>query len=305
MNIIFFGTDEFATIVLQRLMESNANICAVVAPPDEPAGRKQIPQSSPVKLFAQSHELTILQPKKFDTETLNALNGYGADVGVLTVYGKLLPNSLLTLFPKGVVNIHPSLLPRYRGPSPIKTALLNGDKETGVTIILLDEKMDHGPMLAQSKTNIDPDEKLPELRDRLAHIGAELLIDTLKDYLENTAPLIQQDDASATFTRFFTKDDGKIDLNKPSAEINNQFRAFYDWPGIWTIWQGKRLKLLNVAISELHPTNIKNGELFIDSEKLYIQCGSDSLQILELQPEGKSPLTAQQFINGYRKHIQS
>lgn len=305
-RIIFFGTDEFATIVLEHLLENGIGIAAVVTTPDEPAGRKKILAPSIVKQFAEQKKLPILQPATFDSSILEQLKKCNADVAVLAVYGKILPPRVLTLFPKGIINIHPSLLPKYRGPSPIKTALKNGDVETGVTIIKLDEEMDHGPVLAQRAVRISPDEKLSELRDRLALEGGRLLSVTLPRYMDDKVPLFPQDDSRATYTKFITKDDGKIDWKKSADEIYNQFRAFYDWPGVWTEWRGKRLKLLDVSVADnVTSADDEPGKFFSfpGHADLYVTCGSGYLKIMKLQLEGKSPLTDEQFVNGYLKSL--
>lgn len=304
--IIFFGTDEFAAIVLEHLLEARWNICAVVTTPDEPAGRKKILTPPVVKQFAEKRRMTILQPKIFDSPTLKQLKQCNAACAVLAVYGKILPTQVLELFPRGVINIHPSLLPKYRGPSPIKTALLNGDAKAGVTIIRLDDKMDHGPILAQREVDIPPNEKLPDLRDRLALEGAKLLSATLPRYMDDEVPLIPQDDSQATYTKLFTKNDGKIDWKKSANEIYNQFRAFYDWPGVWTEWHGKRLKIAEMSVADdVTSADDEPGKFFSfpGHSDLYATCGNWYLKITKLQLEGKSPLTDEQFVHGYQKFL--
>ncbi|MDP2629797.1 MAG: methionyl-tRNA formyltransferase [Candidatus Uhrbacteria bacterium] len=301
MKIVFFGTDEFAAIVLERLIAEHAGVCAIVSTPDKPAGRNKTLRMSAVTVSAKKYGLPILQPETFDEHVREAIRTYNADVGLLTVYGKILPQTVLELFPKGIVNIHPSLLPLYRGVSPIKTALLNGDRETGITIIVLDDKMDHGPILAQSKTDILPDEKLPNLRNRLALMGATVVRDMLPKYVAGNMLPVPQDHARATYTKLLTKEDGRIQWSKSRQEIYNQFRALYDWPGTWTEWRGKRIKILEIKPADVTPQNTEVNDIFFVLDKhLYAICGNaESFQITQLQVEGKNAVTGTAFIHGY------
>lgn len=195
-----------------------------------------------------------------------------ADLGVVAVYGKILSQKILDHFPHGILNIHPSLLPKYRGPSPIRTAIANGDSETGVTIIKLNSEMDAGDIVANSKYQISNDKMHSAMRDDLAKLGAELLIKSIPEYVAGKIRLQPQDESQATFTKMLTRDDGKVDLEKDSGElIYNKFRAYEGWPGIWFLHKGKRVKILDY----------KPGE------------------IITLQPEGKKPMSFAAFINGY------
>ena len=225
-SIIFFGTDEFAMIVLEALKKASFNIVEK-------------------------------QP---------------ADLGVVASYGKILSKKILESFPHGVLNIHPSLLPKYRGPSPIRTAIANGDTETGVTIMKLNDKMDEGAILAHETCSMKQDEMHSELRDRLAKLGAELLIKTIPDYISGKLIPREQDHSQATYTKMITREDGKVDLmNNPPQRIFDKFRAYEDWPGIWFTHKSKRVKILEYKLGE----------------------------IITLQPEGKKPMTLKDFENGY------
>ncbi len=263
MNIVFFGSDEFSVIVLDKLLrESQYNIVKVVT-------TKTL---TPIAIYAKRNFLPLLQTSKPKTSDFVNLN---SQLGILVVYGHIISKNVLDLFSKGIINIHPSILPKYRGPSPIKTSLLNGDKQTGVTIIELDDQMDHGRVLIQTNTNIEPHELLEQLRDRLARLGTDILIKILPDYIQNKVTLHQQDHKQATFTKQFTKSDGKITWGMSVKEIYNKYRAFHDWPGIWFEHKDKRVKILECKLVD------------------------DKLEIITVQPEGKNSMDFKAFINGY------
>ncbi len=242
ISIVFFGTDEFANIVLEALKKADFDVVAAIT---RPTAAKDL----------------VLPP---------------ADLGVVAVYGKILPKRILEHFKYGVLNIHPSLLAKYRGPSPIRTAIAHGDTETGVTIIKLDTEMDHGPILEQQKYEIPKNKMHAEIRDDLAILGAEMLIKIIPEYIAGTVKPKEQDHAQATFTKLITREDGKVGLQKDSPEvIYNKFRAYEGWPGIWFTHKEKRVKILQC--------NIENGKL----------------TLITLQPEGKKPMGMQDFVNGY------
>src|SRR3989344_3894723 len=228
-NLVFFGTSEFAVLALDVLIKNGTSPVAAVTSPDRPAGRGKKLTVSPVKEFL-NERLVLLQPEKLDSQLILKLKELSADMGVIASYGKILPKELIEIFPKGILNIHPSLLPKYRGASPIQAVILNGDAETGVSIILLDEKMDHGPVLAQSSNlglgNLSCATYL-SLHDSLAKLGAELLIETIPKWLNGEIIPHPQDDSQATFTKLIKKEDGKIDWTKRAEKIERTVRAFY------------------------------------------------------------------------------
>src|SRR3989338_3685591 len=253
VKIIFFGTSEFGSVVLGKLVQAGYKPFLVVTTQENPAGRNLKLISSPVKILAEQYRLPVAQPEKLGLAKFCKSNlakpSLEPDLFVVASYGEILPKEVLDIPKKGTLNVHPSLLPKYRGPSPVHTSILNGDKSTGVTIMLLDEKMDHGPILANSKFEIlNSKPTFPELRDKLAELGADLLIKTIPQWVEGKIQAIPQDDSRATYTKIFAKEDGKIDWNRPAEEIECQMRAFTPWPGTFTVFKGHNLKILKVAV---------------------------------------------------------
>jgi len=303
MRIIFFGTSEFAVPALNALIRANMAPIAVVTAPDKPKGRGKNLSSSPIKslLDSRTTELDILIPKKIDSELIAIIAAYKPDVGIVASYGKILPKTLIELFPKGILNIHPSLLPKYRGPSPIQTAILNGDTETGVTIIAIDEKMDHGPIVAQSRGEAFSSQKITylELHNMLAELGAELLIGVLPKWIAGEIIPTLQDDALATYTKLLKKEDGKIDWGKSAEKIERIVRAYNPWPGAWTETQKGILKIKKAEIvneNGLSATWFKASDNFPA-----VMCGKNALKLLIVQPEGKKEMPGDAYMRGYYK----
>ncbi|OGL65543.1 methionyl-tRNA formyltransferase [Candidatus Uhrbacteria bacterium RIFCSPLOWO2_01_FULL_47_24] len=378
-KIIFFGTPEFAAPALTALHGAGFSIAAVVTQPDKPVGRGLKVEAPPVKIKAQELGLKVLQPKtlrgvvaglqpadnierrlKPAATIIDELKSLHAEVAVVVAYGKIFPREVLELFPRGMVNVHPSLLPKYRGSSPIQVAILNGDTETGVTIMLLDEEMDHGPVLTQHVVQISPSpdlqspspegvedgpsERRPrggqgegrhrtgsELSKLLAHEGAKLLVETLPQYLGGKIKPKPQDHKKATFTKLLEREDGKVDWQKSAEYIERMARAYDLWPGTWTQWEGKRLKVLKASL--LHPTigcasNATPGYVWkADTEtlspeqaqrvewpstssgnklgQLAVNCNPGSIILEQLQLEGKKAMSGAEFLRGYPKFLGS
>jgi len=302
MRIVFFGTSNVALPVLESL-KAKHEILAVVTQPDAKAGRSQEFLESPVSVLAGEMRLSILKPEsaRDDSEFHQTLQKLGADIFVVVSYGQILPSSIINIPKYKTVNVHFSMLPKYRGPSPIQTALLNGDSETGTTIFILDEKVDHGPILAQEKAIIDSDDNYFTLSEKLAFKSSLLINQTLDDYQLDKIKPMPQDDSLATHTKIITKQDGRIDWNKSAQEIYNQFRAFYPWPGIWTKWDGKMVKVLDCSLCEysgqpLNPGQVMDGGIVV--------CGDNTfLQIKTLQMEGKKETDILSFLNGYSEFV--
>jgi methionyl-tRNA formyltransferase len=300
--VIFFGTPAFAIPFFEALQKADGiQIAAVVTQPDQPAGRKQRLQASPLKKFAseRASHMPILQPKTLrDLAFHEELRRYKADVFVVVAYGKLIPPRVLTIPTLGCVNVHPSLLPHYRGPSPIQTAIANGDRETGISIMLLDEGMDTGPVLSQKTISVAPLETGESLSKKFGEVGAPLLIKTIRDFSAGKIQAIAQDHTQATVTQLLTRDVGRIDWKESAEKIERKIRAYTPWPGMFTVWKvgGKelRIKILEAqAVSSTHPERANH---------LVVPCRAGaSLKILRLQPEGKKPMTGEEFLRGCRR----
>jgi len=290
LKIIFFGTPRFGATILEGLIKNNYKPVLVITAPDKPVGRKQIITPSPVKIMAQKYNILVEQPKKIKNlkETLwgvrlrasKKIKNLKPDLGIVAAYGYIIPQEILSIPKYGFLNVHPSLLPKHRGASPIQTAILNGDKETGVTIILMDEKMDHGPIITQTKYKIPDDINHKELDSELAKQGAHLLVKTLPKWINSEIEAKAQDESKTTYTKILKKEDGKINWKKSVEEIERQIRAFCPWPGTFAFIKHKseilRVKILEAGISK--------------EKKLIIK---------KLQPEGKKVMTLEEFKKGY------
>lgn len=297
-KIVFYGTGEFAATVLKAIADNaNYKVLAVITAPDQPAGREREIKQSAVKTFAETLGVEILQPaslKEFNAPVLSE-----ADLGVVAEYGFIIPQRLLDLPKHKTVNLHGSVLPKYRGASPIQTAIMMGETETGVTLMLMDAKMDHGPIIAIQKISILPDETQKELFARMADVASELFLREIPKYISDKLIPVEQNHDEATFCKIFTRDDGRVDFSKPAQNIYNQYRAMTPWPGLWTTFEGKRLKLS--VITPADPKNLSEGQILAQNGHLYVGCGANSaIEATEVQPEGKKPMDAKSFINGAR-----
>lgn len=298
MKIIFFCTSNVALPVLENLGREH-QILAVVTAPDAKVGRKQEIKESPASVLAKEMELPVLKPEKVknNPEFFKQLTDLGAEIFIVVSYGKILPSEIINLPKLRTLNLHFSLLPKYRGASPIQFALLNGDKETGITIFVLDEKMDTGPIVAQETALIDADDNFITLSQKMAFQSAKLLSSILPGYADGSIKPSPQDETQASLTKIITKEDGKIDWGKPAQGIYNQFRAFYPWPGIWTKWNGKIIKILDCVPGNFTPKEEEIGKVL---ENGIVVCGNNTaLEIKSLQMEGKSETGILDFLNGY------
>ena len=292
------GTPDSAVPVLSRLIDEMHDIAAVYSQPDRPSGRGRKLVPTPTKRFAEEREIQIRQPKSLRSEEeCEALASLSPDVIVVAAYGLFLPPDALEIPPLGCLNIHPSLLPRYRGPSPVVSAILHGDDETGVTIMKLDEGMDSGPILAQTRVSIDEEETTPVLTRRLFDMGADLLVDTLPRWASGEVQASPQDESRATFTSLVKKEDGEIDWTVDAARIARMVRAFDPWPGTFTHWDGKLLKILDAKpiAGEAPASHVVE----LDGGGIGIGTGDRLLAVSRLQIEGRRPSDAQDFVLGY------
>jgi methionyl-tRNA formyltransferase len=291
MKILFMGTAELACPCLLAL--AGRQLVGVITQPDRPKGRDLQLTPPPVKVTAQQLNLPVFQPPKMrDPEAVELVRWLKPDLIAVVAYGQILPASVLEIPPKGCINVHTSLLPRWRGASPIQSAILHGDSMTGVTTMYLNEGMDEGDIIFQKTEPILPDDTSAKLHDRLAKLGASLLVETVDAIERGSAPRTPQDPAAVTYARKFAKEDGRVDWTKPAVEIERQVRAFDPWPGAFTFLDNLMLKLWRVELAEgnLEPGELK-GEL--------VGTGRGCLRLLEVQPAGKKRMGYDVFLRGH------
>lgn len=305
IKIIFMGTPEFSVLGLTRLIESpDFEIVGVFTQPDKPVGRKQLLTPPPIKKIALAHDLKIFQPEKIKTE-LETIKNLAPDLIIVIAYGKIIPQTILDIPTFGCLNIHASLLPKYRGAACLNAPILNGDEETGVTIMKMEAGLDTGPILRQAKIKLDGTENLEIVHNKLSTLGAELLIPTINDYLAGKITPQIQDEARSSYIKTLSKEDGKIDWKKSAIEIERMVRAYNPWPGTYTDQSGKIIKIIAVDHKILKINEHKIGEFFLNDGRLVIQCGQDSLVILKLQLEGGKILSAEEFLRGHKNFFPS
>jgi methionyl-tRNA formyltransferase len=302
LRLVFMGCPQFAVPALDKLAQDSAfNVVAVYCMPDRPKGRGKKPSPTPVKQFAEAHGLPVFSPETFRNapEEIERLRDYAPDFLVVAAYGLILPQAVLDIPKLAPVNLHASILPAYRGPSPIHQAIIDGLPETGNTIMLMSKGMDEGDILAIQTTAISPEEDFAAVHDRLSLMGADLLVDTLKKFAAGGITAQKQNHAAATYTRKITPETAKIDWNQPAAEINNQIRAMSPIPGAWFEDAGERIKVFRAV-----PGNAVAAEPGTVLEQqpasgILVACGNgSSLHLLELQRAGKSRLSCREFLCG-------
>jgi methionyl-tRNA formyltransferase len=328
LRIIFLGTAELSCASLQALAgDAKFQIAAVVTQPDRPKGRDLKPQPSPVKSLAMRLGLPVLQPERAREEQFIAgLRALQPDLIVTVAYGQILPPAILNLPRHGCLNVHPSLLPKYRGAAPIQWAIANGDTETGVTIMKMDVGLDTGDIITTRRTPIQPEDDSATLHDRLAQLGAELLVQTIPDYVAGKIQPRPQPAAGASYAAKIKKEDGRIDWNQPARTILNRLRAFTPWPGAFTYWLGvpsrflrdgqnsgslseppkggtpsaPRPILLKIWKAEIVERSGRAGEILsADKTGIVVGCGEYALRVLELQREGGRRMSAAEFLAGH------
>ncbi|MBT3865176.1 methionyl-tRNA formyltransferase [Candidatus Peregrinibacteria bacterium] len=300
MNIYFFGTPEFAVPSLKLLSQDPYfNILGVVTQPDKPGDRNKI-TPPPVKTAADELNLPTLQPEKINKELIEEISSQNPDAIIVIAYGGLIPKQLLDIPKHGCINIHPSLLPKYRGASPIQEALLNGDTETGIGFMKLDEELDHGDIFVIKRIPIEENENLEALSEKLSNISAIMLPAVLKDIENETFEPLPQEHYKATFCRKIAKEEGQIDFNKPAQEILNQIRALNPWPGTYFKLKDKTIKILAAKITQPEGPAAPGTPEFIDKRTFGFHTKTDLIIPTKLQIEGKQPCATQEFLNGYK-----
>lgn len=304
LRVVFMGTAELAAASLEALCGApGMQIVGVVSQPDKPKGRDLKLQPTPVKQVALTHDLPVHQPEKARApEFVSQLRAQAPDLIVVAAYGQILPQAILDIPKHGCLNVHTALLPKHRGAAPIQWAIFNGDPETGVTIMKMDAGLDTGDIVAETRTLISDTDNAQTLHDRLAKLGAALLVRTIPDYVAGRAIPRPQPKEGASYARKITKDDGRIDWTKPAKDIWNQVRAFTPWPGAFTYLPGeggaKLLKIWSAAAQE-HAFKPAGEIIEVGKFGIVVACGEHALRILELQVEGGKRLTAQQFLAGH------
>jgi len=309
IKIVFLGSSEFSQPILEGLIKNQASqVILVITEPDKPAGRGQKITASPIKLLAQKYKIPVFQPVKLDKNFTLQLKNQAPDLIVVASYGQILPADILSLPKYGCLNIHPSLLPKYRGPTPLQATILAGEKKAGISIIKMDEKIDHGPILSQKSLKISNSETTSSLSEKLSKLGAQLLLHMLPLYLKGKIKPKPQNEEQASYTPLIKKEDGKINWWQKAEDIERKIRAYQPWPGTFTFWLDPKGKKRLIKIKEakiLHPQigcarNPQPGFVFQTQDgNLAVNCGQGSLKIKKIQLEGKKTMEAKEFLNGY------
>lgn len=300
-KVVFMGTPEFAVPTLAALVEGPYDVVGVVTQPDRPAGRGRALTPSPVKRYALEHGLRVLQPLSLrQPDAVAELAALAPDVIVVAAFGQILRPNVLAIPPKGCINVHASLLPRHRGAAPIAAAILAGDEVTGTTIMLMDEGMDTGPILAQATLEIRPDDTTASLSERLARQGADLLAAVLPMWLDGQIEPQPQPDEGATVCRPIRKEHGLIDWSLPAVQIERMVRAYQPWPVAFTSWQGRQLRIWRASVAEGHA---EPGQVVSHEKGAAVGTGDGLLALEEVQLAGKRAMSIEEFLRGYRDFI--
>jgi methionyl-tRNA formyltransferase len=302
LRIVFLGTGAFAIPSLEALLRAGHEVAAVVTQPDRVKGRGLHPAAPPVKEAALRHGLTVLQPPKVrETNAQDALRALVPQLQVVAAYGQILPQSVIDIAPRGTVNVHGSLLPRYRGAAPVQWAIARGETETGVTTMLVDAGLDTGPTLLSRSTPIGPEETAPELEARLARMGGELLVETIAGLASGAVRPVPQDPARATLAPLLRREDGRLDWTWPAGVVERRIRAFQPWPGTSAAFGGRGLKLWRARVEPGGAGAAPGTVTAIGREHALVACGEDTLlRLLDVQPDNGRRMSAAAFAAGAR-----
>lgn len=299
LKVVFMGTPKFSVPILQSLID-NCNVIGVVTQPDKEVGRHKEIEFSEVKKLALEYNIPVVQPVKIRKEFESVLN-MNPDIIVTCAYGQIIPKEILEYPKYKCINVHASLLPKYRGGAPIHHAIMNGDEETGITIMYMAEGMDDGDIIKEEKIKIENDDNIETLENKLSKLGSDLLIRTLPSILDNTNERIKQDENEVTFARIIKKEDEVLDFNDSATNIHNKIRALSPQPGSYSLLDGKRMKMLKSEVvknnSELSPGTI----IAVEKDYFVVKTGKDAIKIEEIQPEGKKKMTVKEYLNGVKK----
>ena len=303
---LFFGTPDFAILPLNALAKlSFINLLAVVTQPDKPVGKKQTITPPPVKNFALNKNLQLWQPEKINTSEFESkLKKLSPDLIIIVAYGKIIPKNLIDIPKFGWLNLHASLLPKYRGASPIQAAILHGEEKTGVTLMKINEGLDTGDIISQKVVSITYTENFATLHDKLSETSAELLKKDLKKYLLGDLKTHPQGDSPTPVTKTISKESGRINWNNDAEQIDRQIRAYNPWPGTYTFWDKKRIKIIDAEINML-PSNIEPGRIFVHGDKYYVGTITNAIKLNKIQLAGKKTMNIKDFIQGHPEFIKT
>lgn len=303
IKIIFIGTASFGLPAFKALIKDRElEIILVITQPDKPMGRKQVIASSPIKIAAEKNNLTVLQPEHI-IDIKEKIFLLKPDLIIVAAYAQLIPEEILNLPKYGCLNLHASLLPKYRGAAIIQAAIINGDQQTGLTVIKMDESLDTGPILAQTAMAIDDEDTAGTLYDKLSEAGADFLLAAIKKYLTGKITPAAQDFGQASYVKELTKSDGLINWSKPAEYLEKFIRAMNPWPMAWTWRNGQQIKIISAQRQPIEINSYKPGKTFKYNAGLAVQCGCDALIIKSLQLEGKNALTSEEFLRGHKDFI--
>jgi methionyl-tRNA formyltransferase len=302
LTLVFCGTPHFAVPTLEALVRTGFPVCLVVTQPDKPSGRGLTLSQSPVKQSALGLDLPITQPTsiKNNDEFRAQLTAFKPDAIIVVGYGRILPKWMIDLPRLGNINLHASLLPKYRGAAPIQWAIARGEEVTGVTTMRIDAGLDTGDILLQKELPIKPTDTAETLAPSLAATGADLIVDTLRGLQAVTIKPRPQDHSKATLAPILGKEDGRIDFHASAQEICNRLRGFQPWPGTFTTFRGRNLHIWDATVSQ---RSLPPGELLVENDLLFLGCGGNALALLQVQPEGKKHMAVRDFVHGYRPQI--
>jgi methionyl-tRNA formyltransferase len=301
LKILYMGTPEFAVPSLNALAKSGEDLIAVVTRPDRPKGRNLVLTPSPVKLAAESLKIPVYQPSNVkDPRFVETVRSLAPDLIVVVAFGQILSGSLLSIPPRGCVNVHASLLPKFRGAAPVHWALIEGEKETGVTTMLMDTGLDTGPTLKKRSLPIGDHDTGETLSRKLSELGAELLLETVRDLHEGTIRPVPQESAGATYAPILKKQDGEINWRETAERIVRKWRALTPWPGVFTYYHNKRVKLYNVRALRSVQEGAPGEIIYVGNQGLRVATGEGVIEILEIQPENGKRMPVSQFLAGHR-----
>lgn len=301
MKVIFMGTPDFSVGTLKALVEAGHEVVLAVTQPDKPKGRGKEMQFTPVKECATEYGIPVYQPKRIrEPECVEVLRDYEADIMVVVAFGQILPKEILEMCPYGCVNVHASLLPKYRGAAPIQWAIIDGEEVTGVTTMQMNEGLDTGDMLLKTEVVIEPKETGGSLHDKLSEAGAALCVETLKALEAHTVTPIPQGEMTTAYAKMLDKQLGNIDWKKSATEIERLIRGLSPWPSAYTSWSGKVMKIWDASALEETERNVPGTIVRVEKDAFYVQTGSGLLKVSELQIPGKKRMDAGAFLRGYQ-----